>query len=416
MRIAWLGPQPDLAGGVPYMATQMLAGLPSAGVSVDAYLATVDPLPDVLHAVPGLRIVEQSTGWTWGRWYSRVPVLALGTAQVARARAQARLVRRLVAMHRDRPYDLIYQFSQTELPWLRALRGPVPPIVVHPEVHAAGELRWHRREAALSRRGEAMHARVFARGLLALRSRVQRRDLRHVTWVIAPSRRFAAELTRDYGVPPARVRVVPNAVDLERFSPVVTDAPRAPSRPVEILFVSRISVRKGVEMVIGLSHRIIDLAGRVRLRLVGGHALFSDYRRLLSDLHPAIGRFDGPLTNMELAAAYRSADALIQPSHYEPFGLTVAEGLASGLPVVVSDQVGAAEDIDPRCCRTFPAGALDRFEVAVRALVDELSAGGGPSLAALARREAERRFAPPIVMEELATTLTGLVDAGPRRA
>jgi glycosyltransferase involved in cell wall biosynthesis len=163
-------------------------------------------------------------------------------------------------------------------------------------------------------------------------------------------------------------------------------------------------------MVVGLSQRLADLAGRVRIRVVGGPTLWSDYRCLLEDLDPRVAVYTGGVPPEGLPEVYRSAHGLIQPSHYEPFGLTVAEALATGLPVVVSDEVGAGEGVDPRCCRIFPAGDLSAFEAAVRKLVDDLAAGGGNGLSAVARDEAERLFSP----DRIVGMLTRQLDA--RRA
>jgi glycosyltransferase involved in cell wall biosynthesis len=161
---------------------------------------------------------------------------------------------------------------------------------------------------------------------------------------------------------------------------------------VTILFVSRLAVRKGVELVTALSHRLRDLAGAVRIEVIGDYSLWSDYRALMADLHPVIASYEGDLDNARLAGAYTAADLVIQPSHYEPFALTVGEALASGVPVVASSEVGAAEGINPQCCAVFPAGDLAAFEHAVRELVDRIRGGDGPSLSALARAEAQRLF------------------------
>ena len=98
------------------------------------------------------------------------------------------------------------------------------------------------------------------------------------------------------------------------------------------------------------------------------------------------------LTRRSLAAAYADADALIQPSKYEPFALTVGEALASGMPVVASDEVGAAEGIDPGCCTVFRSGDLDAFESAVRGLIGRLENGAKPAISQLARSEASGIF------------------------
>ena len=156
-----------------------------------------------------------------------------------------------------------------------------------------------------------------------------------------------------------------------------------------------------MELVVALSHRLNDLAGSVRLRVVGDKALFSDYRSLLGGLNPGVATYDGRRSSLELAALYRTSDMLLQPSHYEPFALTVGEALASGLPVVASDQVGATEGVDRRACRVFVSGDLDAFEAAVRGLIDDLRAGGRIGLSGVARAEAERLFAPGPIAQQL---------------
>jgi glycosyltransferase involved in cell wall biosynthesis len=245
---------------------------------------------------------------------------------------------------------------------------------------------------------------LAARTMLKVRSARQQSDIRLASLVIALSRRFGEHLSNDYGIPSERIRVVPNPVDLDRFSPPA-EACTPRREPLTLLFASRMSVRKGVEMIVALSHRLADLAGKVRIEAVGGETLWSRYAPLLGDLNPELASYRGPVGSTQLAELYRRSDLLLQPSHYEPFGLTVGEGLASGLPVVASDEVGAAEDVDARCCSVFPAGDLESFEHGVRSLVARLRTPEHGAIQALARSEAERLFAPTTVAARLAAHL-----------
>jgi glycosyltransferase involved in cell wall biosynthesis len=403
MRVAWIGPAPTEGHGAAYVATHLLRGLAREGVELDCFVAAREQdLPESLVSEPGLRFFCQELSWESDRWYSRTPLAKFVGGQLARAVAQGRLASLAARRHAERPYDLLYQFSQIELGWVRRLRRRLPPIVLHPGVHAAGELRWHRLERELALRGESRPRHMAVRAMLELRSRAQRRDMRLARSVIAISRRFAEHMGRDYGLSPDRFQAVPNPIDLERFSPV--PAGSSAEGPLTILYLSRIAVRKGVEMVVELSHRLSDLAGQVRILVVGTRTLWSDYRPLLDDLNSEIATYHGEAT-AEVPGLYRSAGFLVQPSLYEPFALTIAEALASGIPVVASDEVGATEGPDPRCCRVFPAGDIDAFESAVREMVATLAAGRAGELRGLARAEAERLFAPQIVAAELARCL-----------
>jgi glycosyltransferase involved in cell wall biosynthesis len=391
------------------VATQILSALPAAGAEVDAYVAGMHHDLSALAATGGIRLIREPDHWEWNKWYSRNSLLAVTSGQVARLRAQRRLVRQLLANNRRDPYDIVYQFSQFESPWSRSTALKLPPIVVHPGVHAAGELRWLRREEDLSRRCEPAHIRLALRGVLMARSVAQRRGAHAVDAFLAPSEVFARDIENDYGIEPARVHVVFHPIDLDRFSP--SPATRDHGAKLQLLYVSRIALRKGVELIVALSHRLADLAGSVRLRVVGDKAMFSDYRPLLRDLNPTVATYEGGCAPGDLAKLYRDSDVLLQPSHYEPFALTVGEALASGLPVVASDRVGATEGVSRRVCRVFPSGSIDALEANVRTLLDELRAGERSTMRDLARAEAERLFAPDVVARQLVEVFTAVAAA-----
>jgi glycosyltransferase involved in cell wall biosynthesis len=134
---------------------------------------------------------------------------------------------------------------------------------------------------------------------------------------------------------------------------------------------------------------------------------------LLGDLNPRLSAFEGQVSAAKLSRLYAGSDALLQPALYEPFGLTVGESLASGTPVVASDEVGAAAGVDPRVCRTFRAGDLDAFEAAVRRLVADIKAGRSEPLRQLARAEAERLFAPEVIGARLVVELERVARRDP---
>jgi glycosyltransferase involved in cell wall biosynthesis len=171
------------------------------------------------------------------------------------------------------------------------------------------------------------------------------------------------------------------------------------------------AVRKGVELVVELSHRLADLEGQVWVEVVGGPSLWSDYRSLLSDLDTRTASFTGSLPHEDLRELYSSSDVVLQPSHYEPFALTVAEALASGAPVVASDEVGATEFVDRSCCRTFRAGDADELESAVRTLLRDRRSPKGPDLAEVARSEAVRAFSPQTVASAVVAVMEATVTA-----
>jgi glycosyltransferase involved in cell wall biosynthesis len=72
-------------------------------------------------------------------------------------------------------------------------------------------------------------------------------------------------------------------------------------------------------------------------------------------------RFLGFVNQSRLPEVYAASDLLVLPSKHEPFGLVVNEAMCCGLPVVVSDRVGARMDLVEgyETGFVYPAGDLE---------------------------------------------------------
>jgi hypothetical protein len=157
MRIAWHGPVASDDGGAAYAGRQVLDGLRTRGAGVDCYTTMQDADVPAVPRTEGVRFCRP-TPWEWDRWYSRTPLSAFVTGRAAKRVAQWALARQIPRGHSRRPYDLLHQFSQIEPFGIRGLRAS-PPVVVHPSLHAAGEMVCHRKENALAARSETPQRR-----------------------------------------------------------------------------------------------------------------------------------------------------------------------------------------------------------------------------------------------------------------
>jgi glycosyltransferase involved in cell wall biosynthesis len=164
------------------------------------------------------------------------------------------------------------------------------------------------------------------------------------------------------GVDPARTVIAPITALTPDEPP-----PRGPARggdDTRFLFVGRFIERKGIETLLDA----FRLTGLGELHLVGDGPLQETISSAADD-NPRI-RLGGHLSGPALSQAYAEADALIVPSLYEAWGLVVHEGLAHGLPVITTDQVGAADDLlDPGVNGyVVPAGSAPALAEAMRSL------------------------------------------------
>lgn len=207
---------PTPLGGVAGVAWQILAGLQQMGHSIDCYIAgSPEHLAPMSVKLSRVRYVICDPGWRWDRWYSRNQLAAFVSGLAARSLAQRRLAARLLANHRGEPYDVIYQFSSIEVFGLKRHLRELPPLVLHPETHIAGELRSWRVERRLVRKCEPRYRRALVPTILWVRSLRQRRDIRLATAVVCISSVFRSWLIRDYGLDLKRCYVVPNPLNTD---------------------------------------------------------------------------------------------------------------------------------------------------------------------------------------------------------
>ncbi len=428
-----LTPEPRPTGGVPGMARLTAVTLASLGAEVDCYFP-VENEPPASHAtvaprLPNLRWLPCDLGWRWSGWYAdaqKRPLLTNASQLTNRAVAASSVGRRVQAEHRRHPYDLVYRFSTIELIGLRQRLASLPPVVLHPEVHAAGEWAWLVEERADIERCTTTNKRRAVEFLMSRRASAQHGDLHAVARVITPSDRFAEHLSLDHGLSPRSMSTVPNPIDLKRFHPRNRTRSHRGDYGEQhvaggtVVFVGRIAVRKGIADLVDLSHRLatnpLELhetggtARRLHLDVIGGPSHWNDLRLLLQDLHPDTASYHEALPLDAVAKALANADLVVQPSAYEPFALTVGEALASGTPVVVTTEVGAGEHLHPDICRRVAAHDGAALHAAVVTLANEMrDPARAVALRALARREAQRRFAPATVAQQLLNVFDDVV-------
>lgn len=134
------------------------------------------------------------------------------------------------------------------------------------------------------------------------------------------------------------IKVVPNGIDTERFSP---DGPASDlidhDGPV-VLFVGRLVEGKRPATAVRALATVRDTHPDAALYLCGSGPLREELASLAADLgiDDAV-RFLGHVSYDEMPGVYRHADAFVLPSRAEGVPRTVMEAMATGVPVVCTD-------------------------------------------------------------------------------
>jgi glycosyltransferase involved in cell wall biosynthesis len=148
------------------------------------------------------------------------------------------------------------------------------------------------------------------------------------------------------------VRVIGNPIDVARLEPESGRHAREITRSrygwqgrIVLGYVGRLAHEKDLGALVRAAAELGAEGYRVSVALAGTGPCESELRLLAE--HSAVDvRFLGFVDGADLGRLYGAMDIFVLPSLSEPWGLVVNEAMAMGLPVVVSDRVGARHLLD----------------------------------------------------------------------
>ena len=162
--------------------------------------------------------------------------------------------------------------------------------------------------------------------------------MEHVDYLFSPST-YVTNSFLARGFSPSQI--LPNIypIDLHCFTPPVQ--PRPKTRPLRVICTGSLNLRKGIPYLLEAFVTVLRHEPQAQLLLSGEvteslRPIFAKYQHLPIDWAPN-------LPHPQLAGRLRSADIFVLPSLEDGFGLTVAEAMACGLPVVVTPNTGSAD-------------------------------------------------------------------------
>ena len=235
----------------------------------------------------------------------------------------------------------------------------------------------------------------------------------HANELIIGSQSFAEEVHENHGIPLERFRIIPGAINVERFQPCPGRGTGESGKPLVLLYHGRVDRRKGVLELI----EAVDLLRRQGM----------DFRLVISGIGPdletaralsaarSLGHtieFSEYVDYEAVPDIYRSADIFVSPTWSEGFSNTVLEAMASGLPIVASRSVGVVD------CLTHDENALFHEVHDIEGLAFQIHRllGDGPlrqRLAENALAEVQRKYQWPIVAGQVVQRLEAVRTGRP---
>ena len=168
-----------------------------------------------------------------------------------------------------------------------------------------------------------------------------------------------------------RTRLLPCGVDPDTFHPnrrsaaFRDDLGIGPNQTI-LFYAGRLSPEKELDVLFAAFERLPG-GGQYVLVLAGDGPQAASVARY-ADMHPWV-RYLGHLSSRdELATAYASADLFVAPGRYETFGMSTAEALCSGLPIVGIEDSGTAALITPQTGIATRAGDAASMADAISAV------------------------------------------------
>lgn len=182
---------------------------------------------------------------------------------------------------------------------------------------------------------ELRNERGWTRALLSVQAGWERKNVARADRVLVTSRYCAGVVESLYGVPPQKIAVVPEPIDLDDWEARFAQARRRPADRPTILTVARMYPRKRIQDLLEAASRLRDRLPDLQVRIVGSGP---EHRRLVH-LQAQLGLGDtvlflGGVSRTRLAEEYVNADCFCLPSVQEGFGIVFLEAMAAGLPVV----------------------------------------------------------------------------------
>jgi glycosyltransferase involved in cell wall biosynthesis len=225
------------------------------------------------------------------------------------------------AIAAEHDFDVIHAHDWlTYLAGIAAKKVSGKPLVVH--VHAT----------EFDRDGENYNTVVY---------NIEQKGMRAADKVITVSDWTRNIVVNRYGIDPAKVVTVHNAVDFSGRSDMKVN--RTVKEKI-VTFLGRVTLQKGPEYFIEAARKVLDRCDNVRFVMAGSGDLLNRSVRRVAQLGMADKfHFTGFLRGADVQRMFAYSDVYVMPSVSEPFGISPLEAMICNVPSIISKQSGVAE-------------------------------------------------------------------------
>jgi len=200
-------------------------------------------------------------------------------------------------------------------------------------------------------------------------------------------------------------RIIPNGIDLDKFSPHAPRLEKFDRSKLNLLFLSRLEPRNGLNLMIDAFIRIRRSFRDVRLIVVGDGRPRRRYERMVPPDLAADVHFEGRVLETR-PSYYSTSDIYCAPISKASFGMTLIEAMATGKPIVATDNDGYRDLLGPEESVLIPTGDVRAFADATLALLRDEPRRKAMGVAGL---EKAQRFSWPLVVDQIVALYEELI-------
>ncbi len=171
---------------------------------------------------------------------------------------------------------------------------------------------------------------------------IEKDGMTHADHIITVSNLTRQTVIDKYGIDPAKVTTVHNAVI--PLSDDLLSIPKPDNKEKVVTFLGRITMQKGPEYFVEAAVKVLQKCHNVRFVMAGSGDMMDQMIALAAKRGIADRfHFTGFLRGRQVYEMLKASDVYIMPSVSEPFGISPLEAMQMGVPSIISKQSGCAE-------------------------------------------------------------------------